>query len=335
MSAKDEMRAMLAQLMGTSEADTAPKVRFSDRSVCRPFLLACCPHEILDSTRMDIGKCRKVHDFAAKADYEKANAEKDCDYESDAMYELRAFIRDIDRRIDNAKKDLVETQEELSTDVEVKANMVHDIGEKIGKKLAEAENQGAEGNVEESLKMMEEVEKLKEEKRKAEMDYRNSMPASTYQQQKLRVCEICSAYLGIHDNDRRLADHFGGKLHLGFIKLRDKLAALEKLTEAKAEKRRVEREENRGRTSPERSDRSDRDRERDRDRRNRGGSNRDNDRRDRDQRRRSRSRSRSRNDREERRNSHRSSRDSRRNSRERSRTSETRGSQGRTAATEE
>ena len=53
------------------------------------------------------------------------------------------------------------------------------------------------------------------------------MPASTYQQQKLRVCEICSAYLGIHDNDRRLADHFGGKLHLGFIKLRDKLAALE------------------------------------------------------------------------------------------------------------
>jgi RNA-binding protein Luc7-like 2 len=37
------------------------------------------------------------------------------------------------------------------------------------------------------------------------------------------VCEVCSAYLGIHDNDRRLADHFGGKLHLGFIKIREKL----------------------------------------------------------------------------------------------------------------
>jgi hypothetical protein len=53
------------------------------------------------------------------------------------------------------------------------------------------------------------------------------MPASSYQQQKLRVCEVCSAYLGIHDNDRRLADHFGGKLHLGFIKIREKLADLE------------------------------------------------------------------------------------------------------------
>ena len=51
-------------------------------------------------------------------------------------------------------------------------------------------------------------------------------PFSSYQQQKLRVCEICSAYLGIHDNDRRLADHFGGKLHLGFIKIREKLAEL-------------------------------------------------------------------------------------------------------------
>ena len=49
------------------------------------------------------------------------------------------------------------------------------------------------------------------------------MPASSYQQQKLRVCEVCSAYLGIHDNDRRLADHFGGKLHLGFITMREKL----------------------------------------------------------------------------------------------------------------
>lgn len=53
------------------------------------------------------------------------------------------------------------------------------------------------------------------------------MPSSSYQQQKLRVCEVCSAYLGIHDNDRRLADHFGGKLHLGFIKIREKLADLE------------------------------------------------------------------------------------------------------------
>ena len=73
---------------------------------------------------------------------------------------------------------------------------------------------------------MEEVEQTRKKKADAEQEYRNSMPASSYQQQKLRVCEVCSAYLGIHDNDRRLADHFGGKLHLGFIKIREKLDKL-------------------------------------------------------------------------------------------------------------
>ena len=73
---------------------------------------------------------------------------------------------------------------------------------------------------------MEEVEQTRKKKADAEQEYRNSMPASSYQQQKLRVCEVCSAYLGIHDNDRRLADHFGGKLHLGFIKIREKLDRL-------------------------------------------------------------------------------------------------------------
>lgn len=82
------------------------------------------------------------------------------------------------------------------------------------------------------------IDELRKKKLEAEQEYRNSMPASSYQQQKLRVCEVCSAYLGIHDNDRRLADHFGGKLHLGFIKIREKLADLEKTAEKRREERR-------------------------------------------------------------------------------------------------
>jgi len=32
--------------------------------------------------------------------------------------------------------------------------------------------------------------------------------------QKLRVCDVCGAYLSVLDSDRRLADHFGGKVSL-------------------------------------------------------------------------------------------------------------------------
>jgi hypothetical protein len=56
-----------------------------------------------------------------------------------------------------AKQRLLETQEELSAEVAEKANTVHELAEEIGAKLARAEQLGAEGLVEESMKLMAEV----------------------------------------------------------------------------------------------------------------------------------------------------------------------------------
>ncbi|XP_072124656.1 putative RNA-binding protein Luc7-like 1 isoform X1 [Mobula birostris] len=243
MSAQAQMRAMLDQLMGTSrDGDaTRQRVKFSDDRVCKSHLLGCCPHDILSGTRMDLGECTKIHDLALRADYEIAAKERDLFFELDAMEHLESFIVDCDRRTDIAKKRLAETQEEISAEVAAKAEKVHELNEEIGKLLAKAEQLGAEGNVEESQKVMQEVERVRTKKREAEDEYRNSMPASSFQQQKLRVCEICSAYLGLHDNDRRLADHFGGKLHLGFIQIREKLDHLKKIVAEKQERRNQER----------------------------------------------------------------------------------------------
>lgn len=124
-------------------------------------------------------------------------------------------------------------------------NSIHELGEQIGTKLARAEEMGAQGLVDESMQLLEEVEQLRKSKFDSEQEFRATMPASTYQQQKLRVCEVCSAYLGIHDNDRRLADHFGGKLHLGFIQIREKLDDLKKRVDAINEKRALERKNRR------------------------------------------------------------------------------------------
>uniref|UniRef100_A0A7N5P0R5 LUC7 like n=1 Tax=Ailuropoda melanoleuca TaxID=9646 RepID=A0A7N5P0R5_AILME len=216
---------------------------------------------------MDLGECTKIHDLALRADYEIASKERDLFFELDAMDHLESFIAECDRRTELAKKRLAETQEEISAEVAAKAEKVHELNEDIGKLLAKAEQLGAEGNVDESQKILMEVEKvrakkkeaeeeyrnsmpassfqqqklLRAKKKEAEEEYRNSMPASSFQQQKLRVCEVCSAYLGLHDNDRRLADHFGGKLHLGFIQIREKLDQLRKTVAEKQEKRNQDR----------------------------------------------------------------------------------------------
>lgn len=74
-----------------------------------------------------------------------------------ATEHLQAFISDCDRRTEAARKRLLETQEELTAEVAEKANAVHELAEKIGQTLAKAEELGAQGLVDESLKLMGEV----------------------------------------------------------------------------------------------------------------------------------------------------------------------------------
>ncbi|XP_058476721.1 putative RNA-binding protein Luc7-like 1 isoform X2 [Solea solea] len=315
--------------------ETRQRVKFTDERVCKSHLLNCCPHDILSGTRMDLGECTKIHDLALRADYEIASKDKDLFFELDAVDHLESFIADCDRRTELAKKRLAETQEEISAEVAAKAEKVHELNEEIGKLLAKAEQLGAEGNVDEAQKVLQEVEKVRTRKKDAEEEYRNSMPASSFQQQKLRVCEVCSAYLGLHDNDRRLADHFGGKLHLGFIQIREKLDQLKKTVVEKQEKRNQERlkrreerekEERMKKRTRSRSREHKRSRSRDRRRRRSRSTSRDKRRshsrsRERKRRHRSRSRSRSRGHRHshEHGSRHKSSRDRERSSRDRSR----------------
>ncbi|XP_073345542.1 putative RNA-binding protein Luc7-like 1 isoform X1 [Pagrus major] len=337
MSAQAQMRALLDQLMGTARDgdETRQRVKFTDERVCKSHLLNCCPHDILSGTRMDLGECTKIHDLALRADYEIASKERDLFFELDAVDHLESFIADCDRRTELAKKRLAETQEEISAEVAAKAEKVHELNEEIGKLLAKAEQLGAEGNVDEAQKVLQEVEKVRTRKKDAEEEYRNSMPASSFQQQKLRVCEVCSAYLGLHDNDRRLADHFGGKLHLGFIQIREKLDQLKKTVVDKQEKRNQERlkrreerekEERMKKRTRSRSREHRRSRSRDRRRRRSRSASRERRRsrsrsRERRRRHRSRSRSRSRGHRHshEQSSKHKSSRDRERSSRDRSR----------------
>ncbi|XP_028331645.1 putative RNA-binding protein Luc7-like 1 isoform X1 [Gouania willdenowi] len=335
MSAQAQMRALLDQLMGTARDgdETRQRVKFTDDRVCKSHLLNCCPHDILSGTRMDLGDCSKIHDLALRADYEIASKERDLFFELDAVDHLESFIADCDRRTELAKKRLAETQEEISAEVAAKAEKVHELNEEIGKLLAKAEQLGAEGNVDEAQKVLQEVEKVRTRKKDAEEEYRNSMPASSFQQQKLRVCEVCSAYLGLHDNDRRLADHFGGKLHLGFIQIREKLDQLKKTVADKQEKRnqdrlkrREEREKEEKMKRRTRSRSREHRRSRSRDRKKRRSASRERRRsrsrsRERKRRHRSRSRSRSRGHRHshEQSSRHKSSRDRERSSRDRSR----------------
>eukprot|EP00242_Pyramimonas_sp_CCMP2087_P008524 CAMPEP_0198214366 /NCGR_PEP_ID=MMETSP1445-20131203/40838_1 /TAXON_ID=36898 /ORGANISM="Pyramimonas sp., Strain CCMP2087" /LENGTH=405 /DNA_ID=CAMNT_0043889533 /DNA_START=197 /DNA_END=1414 /DNA_ORIENTATION=+ len=150
----------------------------------------------------------------------------------------------------------------------------------IAAKVAAAEMAGEEGDVDAAQRFMEEVEAIK---RLAAARAPPPSEKERNQDQKLRVCDVCGAFLSIYDSDRRLADHFGGKMHLGYMLIREKIKTISK---ALLNPKPVVREERKNR-----GDERERSREKDRDR----DSGRDRDRdRDRDRERRPRERSRDR-----------------------------------------
>lgn len=58
-----EMRDLINQLMGSNRAEEEGRklIPYNHPSVCRAFLLGCCPHEILADTRLEsFVACNKV-----------------------------------------------------------------------------------------------------------------------------------------------------------------------------------------------------------------------------------------------------------------------------------
>ncbi|KAK4717385.1 hypothetical protein AABB24_030483 [Solanum stoloniferum] len=136
------------------------------------------------------------------------------------------------------------------------------IQEMINEKLKKAEDLGEQGMVDEAQKALEEAEALKKLPVRQEPVQDSSKYTAVdvrITDQKLRVCDICGAFLSVYDSDRRLADHFGGKLHLGYMQIREKLAELQ---EERNKKRKAIEEDRRSkeRKSRERERESSRDR---------------------------------------------------------------------------
>ncbi|VAI58310.1 unnamed protein product [Triticum turgidum subsp. durum] len=102
--------------------------------------------------------------------------------------------------------------------------------EMINEKLKKAEELGESGMIDEAQKLLDEAEALKKLGARPQ-PVPDSAKISTHVQitdQKLRLCDICGAFLSVYDSDRRLADHFGGKLHMGYMLIREKLSELQK-----------------------------------------------------------------------------------------------------------
>jgi hypothetical protein len=199
--------------MGTPNT-TASAGHYTDANVCRSFLVGTCPHDLFTNTKQDLGPCKKVHLESHKSAYEKDKAKgRDPGYEADYARDLSRYIDECNRRIDAAQRRLDKTPDEITkTNALLKA--IGDLDKSIQTGLMEVEVLGEQGQVARSLEEYHKVRTARVEKESKEKELKQlSDSAGPSGHQKLQVCDVCGAYLSRLDNDRRLADHFYGKVY--------------------------------------------------------------------------------------------------------------------------
>jgi len=177
---------------------------------------------------MDLGACPKSHTERLKTEFLAAREEKPNDpifqrFQMEYESNIFAFVDECDRRIRAAHRRLEKTPEENAKTT----NLMREIAEielAIQGGTEKIEQLGESGQVDESMREMAAIEALKSEKADKERELQQLTDTSGASgHQKLRVCDVCGAYLSVLDSDRRLADHFGGKMHLGYHELRNML----------------------------------------------------------------------------------------------------------------
>jgi len=175
-----------------------------------------------------MGICPNLHSEPLRIQYEllEISKKKEFGYEQRLGRFLDELVYECDKTIERQEHKLKETEAE---------KMENDpMTRQIAELQAQAEKAGEEGKVDEYIRLSGEI-KLLEQKRQHQQVMLIPTGAAgeviqqhgpQSQQQKLRVCEVCSCFLSKFDSDKRLADHFNGKLHVGYVTIREKLEEL-------------------------------------------------------------------------------------------------------------
>lgn len=223
-----EQRKLLEQLMGAGASSRSAQLSITDPKVCRSFLVGTCPHDLFTNTKQDLGACPKVHSEPLQSEYLAAPDKAKYGFEYDYMRDLQRYIDDCNRRIDAAQRRLEKTPDEIrQTNALLK--QISDLSKSVESGLLEVQVLGEASEVsrayEEFFKIKQAIQTKGEKERELKALSDTSGPSG---HQKLQVCDVCGAYLSRLDNDRRLADHFYGKMHLGYAQMRKTYEGLQK-----------------------------------------------------------------------------------------------------------
>ncbi|KAH8739367.1 hypothetical protein FG386_000339 [Cryptosporidium ryanae] len=239
----DEIRRQIENLMGEIEAPMEKK-NLHDEDVCKPYLCGLCPHELFENTKLYMGPCRNIHSEVLRERYlnERSNMKNyNYRYERESLRILQGMVDDCNKKIERNR-----VRAQISDSAKLEDESIKSLDLEIKEIMKEIDELGASGDIDGSLKRMEDLTRLNQQKIKiiaTKEDIANGM-----YRQKLHPCEVCAAFLSETDNDQRLNDHFCGKIHMGYLKIRKQAKDLKEFLDKNANKNDENNYGNRGRT---------------------------------------------------------------------------------------
>ncbi|AET40343.1 Luc7p Ecym_5607 [Eremothecium cymbalariae DBVPG len=230
-TATDEQRNLIEQLMGKESNRLFKRdLGLYDPKVCKCYLVGECPYELFQGTKQNFGKCPQIHLAKYKLEFQR-NVKKGLtypDFEREYYAVLNKFIKDCNGQIQTALKKLEHTPEERAR-IKLVTKELDVVDSKIALMIQEIDVLTRSDEVVKAMVQSLKLQTLRKNRQELARKVRDiTENVGQSAQQKLQVCKVCGAYLSRLDTDRRLADHFLGKIHLGYVKMRQAMEELKR-----------------------------------------------------------------------------------------------------------
>lgn len=235
-SMADEQRRLLESLMGWDALISKVPKRDADLTsprVCKAFVVGTCPHDVLGGSKGGIGNCPLLHLQKHKLEYEYRvlKGETFPNFITEYYQMLKKQLEESDREIAQAPKKMEQTAD-TSKVAEITREM-SELDTEIGLIALEVKHLANAGYVQKALYENIRLDTIAQQRDQlAEQARSLAENVGQTAQQKLQVCEVCGLYLSRLDSDRRLADHFVGKTHLGYLWIRNECERLQQQLKA-------------------------------------------------------------------------------------------------------
>ena len=226
------LRKTLDNLMGKDRnlplrEQILKKKHFDDPDVCKFFLIGFCPHELFTYVKSsNIGECHYRHDQQFKISFESdPNREfYQIKYEEDLISFLESITSELDIKIKRCLEriEMPPPEQILNKDAQIE---LENIDKEITEKIKEAEHLGEKGLIDQSEKLMKEIEQMKIQRN---LLTNTKEHVAIYKDRQMKVCEICGALQSAIDNEKRIQTHKEGKIHSAYLKIRQYLDLLRK-----------------------------------------------------------------------------------------------------------